>query len=152
MCRLIWGFAGHTYHIVGNLMSRLNYISQWNGSFEHPKQTFKLMDKKIFLILPTKFYDNQRYYFIFILQARRALGDFGMFIAIIMMVLFDHFLADTFTYYYIYFTGSKSTWWLWNVYSYNNDGAIWSFSSRYFHLLLYLFYRLEEHLVTLECL
>ena len=34
---------------------------------------------------------------IFILQARRALGDFGMFIAIIMMVLFDHFLADTFT-------------------------------------------------------
>ena len=33
----------------------------------------------------------------FFLQARRALGDFGLFIAIILMVLFDHFLADTFT-------------------------------------------------------
>ena len=54
------------------------------------------MDQKIFLILLPKFNDNQMY-IIFILQARRALGDFGMFIAIIMMVLFDHFLADTFT-------------------------------------------------------
>ena len=35
--------------------------------------------------------------FAFHLQARRALGDFGLFIAIILMVLFDHFLADTFT-------------------------------------------------------
>ena len=26
MRRLIWGFAGLTYHIVGNLMSRLNHI------------------------------------------------------------------------------------------------------------------------------
>ena len=26
MRMLIWGFAGPTYHIVGNLMSRLNYI------------------------------------------------------------------------------------------------------------------------------
>ena len=25
MRRLIWGFAGRTYHIVGNLMSRLNF-------------------------------------------------------------------------------------------------------------------------------
>ena len=25
MRRLIWGFAGRTYHIFGNLMSRLNY-------------------------------------------------------------------------------------------------------------------------------
>ena len=25
MRRLIWGFAGRTYHIVGSLMSRLNY-------------------------------------------------------------------------------------------------------------------------------
>ena len=27
MRRLIWGFAGHTYHIVANLMSRLNYVN-----------------------------------------------------------------------------------------------------------------------------
>ena len=27
MCRLIWGFAGCTYHIVGNVMSLLNYLS-----------------------------------------------------------------------------------------------------------------------------
>ena len=46
-----------------------------------------------------------------LLQARRALGDFGMFIAIIMMVLFDHFLADTFTqvrkgfYFFVSYTG-----------------------------------------------
>ena len=26
MRRLIWGFAGRTYHIVGNLMSRLKFI------------------------------------------------------------------------------------------------------------------------------
>ena len=26
MRRLLWGFSGHTYHIVGNLMSRLNYL------------------------------------------------------------------------------------------------------------------------------
>ena len=26
MCRLIWGFAGPTYDIVGNLMSRLKFI------------------------------------------------------------------------------------------------------------------------------
>ena len=32
MCRLIWGFAGSTYHIVGNLMSRLNYMRQINIS------------------------------------------------------------------------------------------------------------------------
>ena len=25
MRRLIWGFTGRTYHIVGNLMSRLNF-------------------------------------------------------------------------------------------------------------------------------
>ncbi|KAK3587039.1 hypothetical protein CHS0354_008062 [Potamilus streckersoni] len=30
-------------------------------------------------------------------SARRALGDFGIFIAIIAMVLFDYFLADTYT-------------------------------------------------------
>ena len=30
MRRLIWGFAGRTYHIVGNLMSRLKYIC-WPG-------------------------------------------------------------------------------------------------------------------------
>ena len=28
MCRLVGGFAGHTYHIVQNLMSRLNYDFQ----------------------------------------------------------------------------------------------------------------------------
>ena len=26
MRRLIWGFAGRTHHIVGNLMLRLNYV------------------------------------------------------------------------------------------------------------------------------
>ena len=26
MRRLIWGVAGRIYHIVGNLMSRLNYV------------------------------------------------------------------------------------------------------------------------------
>ena len=26
MRRLVWAFAGRTYHIVGNLMSRLNYV------------------------------------------------------------------------------------------------------------------------------
>ena len=35
MCRLIWGFAGCTYHIVGNLMHWLIYISEKDGSFEH---------------------------------------------------------------------------------------------------------------------
>ena len=29
MRRLIWGFAGRTYHIVGNLMSRLIYKEAW---------------------------------------------------------------------------------------------------------------------------
>ena len=28
MRRLIWGFAGRTYHIVGNLMSRLSHKFQ----------------------------------------------------------------------------------------------------------------------------
>ena len=28
--------------------------SQWDGSFEHPKHTFKLMDKKIIAILRRK--------------------------------------------------------------------------------------------------
>ena len=27
MCRLIWGFVGRTYHIVGNLMSMLKYLA-----------------------------------------------------------------------------------------------------------------------------
>ena len=27
--RLIWGFAGRTYHIVGNLMSRLNFLCRY---------------------------------------------------------------------------------------------------------------------------
>ena len=26
MRRLVWGFAGRKYYIVGNLMSRLNYV------------------------------------------------------------------------------------------------------------------------------
>ena len=30
--RLIWGFAGRTYHIVGNLMSRLNFYF-WKGEW-----------------------------------------------------------------------------------------------------------------------
>ena len=33
MRRQIWGFAGRTYHIVGNLMSRLNYFA--SGGSEH---------------------------------------------------------------------------------------------------------------------
>ena len=32
MHRLIWGFAGCTYHIVGNTMSRLNY--EWEKYFQ----------------------------------------------------------------------------------------------------------------------
>ena len=66
MRRLIRAFAGRTYHIVGNLMSELNFlISQskhmlWilNKNplnemffFEHPNQMFKLMDKKRLTIL-----------------------------------------------------------------------------------------------------
>ena len=33
MRRLIWGFAGRTYHIVGNLMHWLNFtnFSAWYG-------------------------------------------------------------------------------------------------------------------------
>ena len=30
MRRLIWGFAGRTYHIVGNLMPQLNYVREEN--------------------------------------------------------------------------------------------------------------------------
>ena len=33
MRRLIWDFAGSTYHIVGNLMSRLNYDETHNCHF-----------------------------------------------------------------------------------------------------------------------
>ena len=33
MHRLIWAFAGRTYHIVGNLMSRLIYTEQYNLSY-----------------------------------------------------------------------------------------------------------------------
>ena len=29
MCRLIWGFAGRTYHIVGNLMHWLIFYGSW---------------------------------------------------------------------------------------------------------------------------
>ena len=52
MRRLIWGFAGRTYHITGNLMSRLMYVvgTQKNSLVEHPKQMIKLMDMKIFTI------------------------------------------------------------------------------------------------------
>ena len=31
--RLIWGFAGHIYHTVGNLMSRLNYVFYYLNPF-----------------------------------------------------------------------------------------------------------------------
>ena len=35
MSRLICGFAGRTYHIVGKLMSRLIYYSGFNGGMEN---------------------------------------------------------------------------------------------------------------------
>ena len=35
MRRLIWDFAGRTYHIVGNLMSRLKLISRWGSWHEN---------------------------------------------------------------------------------------------------------------------
>ena len=35
MRRLIWGFAGPTYYIVGNLMSRLNYILSRHRTFTY---------------------------------------------------------------------------------------------------------------------
>ena len=39
MRRLIRGFAGHTYLIVGNLMSRLNFVlgAHWKGLDEYPQ-------------------------------------------------------------------------------------------------------------------
>ena len=53
MRRLVWAFACRTYHIVGNLLSRLNYVvgpqtifgcstepSHWDGSFEYPQNMF----------------------------------------------------------------------------------------------------------------
>ena len=40
MRRLVWGFAGRTYHIVGNLMPRLNYFSSIKLRFYLSDQGF----------------------------------------------------------------------------------------------------------------
>ena len=55
MCRLIWGFTGRTYFIVGNLMSRLNYVKvqkSYSKSLIHSKRTLvKRVKRKINFLL-----------------------------------------------------------------------------------------------------
>ena len=36
--------------------------TQWDGSFEHPKQMLKLMDKKIFTLLPLPIWTYDKLY------------------------------------------------------------------------------------------
>ena len=56
--KLVWAFVGHTFHIVGNLISQLiliflflnqnmSWVLKRTVSFEYPKHVLKLVAKKI---------------------------------------------------------------------------------------------------------
>ena len=56
MRRLIWGFVGRTYHMVGNLMHWLNLYDDVNFSYDNEGFYLENMSRYIFKHLFSYFY------------------------------------------------------------------------------------------------